>query len=197
MVIPGPSRPRTIGPSDPMPFGKFKGIPIDQVERSYLVWALQKSDLCRPDHDRFWPEFKQTLEDLVGPHAPVTPPVLAIMPFLGRLLVKQITLRVEGNTVVASDPDLDDDLVRALQNHQTLLRAVLSRAEPNGQGGNGTSGSARLLLGAEIRNLIRSWFGSMSRRFHPDQGGSAAGQIAINQSYRALMDDLERWETKK
>ena len=56
--------------------------------------------------------------------------------------------------------------------------------------------SAKLFLTAEVRNLIKDWYKKISRRFHPDMGGSNQAQSAINQSYQILMSDFDQWEQK-
>lgn len=47
---------------------------------------------------------------------------------------------------------------------------------------------------ASVRGLVKGWYGKMSRRFHPDLGGSSAQQTVLNACYKSLCEDLDRWE---
>jgi hypothetical protein len=62
---------------------------------------------------------------------------------------------------------------------------------PKGQG------SAKLLLTAELRNLMKSCYGEMSKRYHPDRGGRDGQQAVVIDYHRTLMDALETWEETK
>lgn len=186
------TRPRHIDATDPMPWGKYKGIPIDQVPRDYLVWALKNMDACRPDHERFWPEYTAVLEGLVGPHAPEKPAMLGIVPLCERLQQANVRLEARGNQIAALDP-LPADLAESVEANKAVLLAVLRIAGGSQQLG----GSARLIRGAELRSLVKGWYGRMSRQFHPDAGGNADSQKAVNACYKSLTDLLTQWEASK
>lgn len=176
-----------------MPWGKHKGIPIDQVPRDYLVWALKNMDACRPDHERYWPEYTAVLESLVGQHAPVRPTTLALIPLCQRLKAERITLEIRGNQVAAVAP-LPADLADSIEANRAILHAVLSIS---GGASRPVGGSARLIQGVELRTLVKNWYRQLSQQFHPDRGGSNEAQTAINAGYKVIMDLLTRWETSK
>jgi hypothetical protein len=179
-----------------MPWGAHRGTPIDQLPASYLVWALANTDACDPDHARFWPELKQTFEALVGTQAVPArrPRVLSAEELCARLKARGITLvrSAQGRDLQPSGPLEDEDLREAWGIHKSRIMTIVFSVEPPEP--PRARGSVKLLVAAEVRNLIRSWYGKMSRRFHPDAGGSAASQSAVNQSFRSLMEDFEKWE---
>ena len=42
-----------------------------------------------------------------------------------------------------------------------------------------------------FRRIVKQWFGAMSRKFHPDLGGSAEKQAVLNQCYQDLIRRLD------
>lgn len=184
---------RPIESGDPMPFGKHKGIPINEVPGDYLAWAIKNMDCCNPDHDRYWSEFTATLESLVGSQTRDTsrPKVLPIGVLCARLKERGITLWVEGKKLVASETP-DAELQQSIQAHANVLIQVLTCAV-----GNSKVGLSRSAFGLEIRRLVKTWYRGMSQKFHPDMGGSEAAQIAANECYGSLMQTLETWERYK
>ncbi len=50
---------------------------------------------------------------------------------------------------------------------------------------------------ASLRGLVKAWYGKMSRKFHPDLGGSAEKQIVLNLCYKTLCEEIERWEGQR
>ena len=183
---------KMIGPDDAMPWGKHKGIPINQCPRDYLVWALRNMDACRPDHERYWPEYTQVLESLVGTHAPVTPPTMPLIPLCVELNRRKVTLEVRGHEIRTSQP-IEPDLQSSIDANKTILAAVLRCSN----GPQPVSGGARLIQGAELRMLAKAWYGQMSRRYHPDTGGSQAAQVAVNDCYQTLIEMIAAWEVKR
>jgi hypothetical protein len=184
-------RPRPVSASDPIPWGKHKGLPIEQVPADYLRWALRDMDACNPDSDRFWPEFKEVLEKLVGAIPPGERPRVPSVPILCAQLsqagVKLSALRGQLQTSGPVSPEQE----LAIRIHRHTLVAVLTCAEPPDPARNG---SARLIWGAHVRCLVKDWFRKLARQFHPDMGGSTEAQMIANQAYKSLMTDLETWE---
>jgi hypothetical protein len=43
----------------------------------------------------------------------------------------------------------------------------------------------------KLRRTVKQWYASMSRRFHPDLGGSAKEMVVVNLCYDALIELLE------
>jgi hypothetical protein len=48
-----------------------------------------------------------------------------------------------------------------------------------------------------LRRAIKQWYASMSRRFHPDLGGSVKEMVVVNLCHDTLIELLEGLETKK
>jgi hypothetical protein len=185
-----PNNARPVEASDPMPFGKHKGLPIETIPRDYLVWCLQKADVCNPDSDRYWPEFRELCESMVGPHATVKPPPMNLLQIAEHLIREGITLTVQGDRLVASGP-IDPAVSEAIGKNAGLIGAILQCS-----GGRAATPekSPHLILGEAMRGMVKAWFSRMSRRFHPDHGGSVAAQSAINQGYQGLLEIITAWE---
>jgi Putative quorum-sensing-regulated virulence factor len=188
-----PSGPRPIDAWHPMPWGKHKGVPIEELPRDYLVWTLQKTDACNPDHERYWPEFRELLESMVGPHAPVKPAPMSIVVLCSRLRAEGVTLELHGNVIVPSE-NIDAELLEAIQANRSLLASILPLASDTPAR---LGGSARLIQGVEFRSLVKAWYGRLSRQFHPDAGGSSEAQIVVNAGYKAMNELVSEWEKTK
>lgn len=181
---------RPIKVDDPMPWGKHKGLPIGTIPVDYLRWCLANTDACNPDHDRYWPELRETLEGLAGPQASVRPTCLPIAVFCARLKAEDISLSIRGGELVASE-ELTGELLVSLKAHANLLGAVLTIGQDTR---TIATGNARASLAAELKGLVKRWFNAMSRRFHPDQGGAAEHQVAINAGFETLKTMITEWE---
>jgi hypothetical protein len=48
----------------------------------------------------------------------------------------------------------------------------------------------------KLRRTLKTWYASMSRRFHPDLGGSAKEMIVVNLCYDSLIELLEGSDKK-
>lgn len=181
---------RPIEADDPMPWGKHKGLPIDTIPVDYLRWCLANTDACNPDHDRYWPEFRETLEGLAGPQAPVRPSAMPLAVFVARLLAEDITLSIRGGELVASE-ELTGELLVSLKAHADILGQVLTIGQDTRMI---ATGSARAEQAGQLRGLVKRWYNAMSRRFHPDQGGVGEHQVAINAGFEALKAMITEWE---
>jgi hypothetical protein len=184
---------RPISPDHPIPFGKHKGIPIDEVPGDYLVWALKNMDCCDPDHEKFWPEFTATLESLVGPQDRGTPAprTLSLGQLCERLRELKITVWLENNKLVTSrtpEPEIKD----AIKAHASAFAAVLGCAA-----GNSNVGLTRSAFIEDVRKLVKSWYRSLSQKFHPDVGGTEEAQKAANECYASFQELLNEWEKYK
>jgi hypothetical protein len=185
---------RKIGPSDPMPFGKHKGIPIDQVPPDYLCWALKHADITNS-----WPEFRTTIESLVGPvpfqgSAPNrngggNGSVMSLQGLCAVLRANRVRLSTKDGQLVADGADgLTQQARDALATHENALANLVACVEPP------RGGSAKLTWAADLRCRVKGWYGRLSRQFHPDAGGSAPAQAAINRAYQELNTVLSEWE---
>lgn len=190
------SRPIDVG--DPMPWGKHKGLPIEQIPRDYLVWSLKNMDSCNPQHERYWPEFTTILEGIVGSQ-PTSPrpatPTITLAGLLSILAARGIKLSVKERELIMDDPGgsgvtLPSEIVEAIQGHKTALKALVSLVERPAPG----VGSAKVHWGADLRCRVKAWYGAMSRQFHPDSGGSNESQKAVNACYQSLIAILKEWE---
>jgi hypothetical protein len=54
--------------------------------------------------------------------------------------------------------------------------------------------SARLILGAEIRAVVKAWFARLSFKYHPDKGGSDVQEAVVIEAYKTFLVELEKWE---
>jgi hypothetical protein len=90
---------------------------------------------------------------------------------------------------------MDSDGLRAEYRDSVteILTARGSKPPEPSKGTNGL-GSARLMFAAEIRCMVKSWFGAMSKRYHPDCGGKNGQQEAIVEAYKELSRLLNEWE---
>jgi hypothetical protein len=50
---------------------------------------------------------------------------------------------------------------------------------------------------ANLRAVVKSWYRKMSQQFHPDLGGDATKQAVLNECYRTLTQELDRWESQR
>lgn len=179
-----------------MPWGKYKGNPIDQVPIDYLQWALQNMDACDQAHARYWPEFTALIEGIIAATPPgsvtIRPRTLSITELCQKLARSKVTLVMEHGKVRSSDP-VPPECEEAIKTHQCVLQAVLACTESSAPV-RIVGGSARLILAAEIRCMFKAWYMRLSRTHHPDSGGSNAAQTVVNQAYKSLMTDFETWE---
>lgn len=150
-----------------MPWGKHKGTPLDKVPRDYLTWAIHNADAMRPELRL---EIEKTLGLLPGSTGP--PP--------------------EKPSEVKPDPDAspeekrqikdlksgwskDQARIRELEKENRELRAELA-----------VSRKDKPTDHESFRRILKQWFGAMSRKFHPDMGGSAEKQTVLNLCYQDL-----------
>jgi hypothetical protein len=183
-----------VDPSDPITWGKHKGIPIDQVDKGWLAWARDHADLCNPDCASYWPEMRTAIVAVIGEGSVQRPRVIGLEALCARLAGKRITIRALGHELVTSETVTDEDLRDGLRVHKAALLALVAIVEPRQAAGNG---SAKFLWAADLRGRIKAWYGALSRQFHPDRGGSQEGQTAVNQCYQSLMTVLQEWEGSK
>jgi hypothetical protein len=170
-----------------MPKGKYKGVPVNQVPPDYLRWVLAEWDECQPDDERYWPEFTSALEALVGPSTsaqdgPEKRRVIPLSQLCGRLRQEGITLQVRDDFILPSRL-LDPELAESVRAHGYVLLPILALAPA----GTSQDGSIQI---EKVRYLLRRWYGEMSRRCHPDMGGSSEKQACVNECYRSMVEVL-------
>lgn len=175
-----------------MPWGKHKGLPIATVPVDYLRWCLANTDACNPDHERYWPELRETFEELAGPQAPVRPAVMPLATFVSRLRADGITLSIRGGELVASET-LAGEFLESFRVHANILGQVLTIGQDTHRI---AVDSVRADQATELRGLIKRWYLRMSRENHPDHtGGSSDRFAAINGGHKALQGMVDEWET--
>jgi hypothetical protein len=175
-----------------MPFGQHKGKPIDQVDPSYLIWALQHTNLCNPAHPNYRPELRAVFESIVGPVAWVSSPdgngdIDSLSRLCSRMAAAGVRISLTGGKVVIHDADSVDKSIRdSIEKHREPLAKLLSCSL-------GTrSGSVKLQWIGELRGRLKGLYNRMTRRHHPDlAGGSDAAQAVVNEYHKAMMAILE------
>ena len=190
-------RPRPIGPTSPMTFGKHKGLLIEAVPPDYLRWALKNTDSCNQDHEQYWPELRQTFEALVGQIASQPPlfngRMLGFSELCQKLADHKVVISLDRGKVVVDDPaKLSEAEATSLGAFQYPLARLLSCVQ--GSATESPGGSAKLIRSADLRCRVKAWYGRLSRQFHPDAGGSDQAQGAVNACYKSLIKILADWE---
>lgn len=151
------------GPSaDVMPWGKHKGKPLGEVPRDYLEWAVRNADAMRP-------ELRAAIELELGmlPNLMAPPPEDA---------TPEEKIIRDLKSAWAKDQARVKELERRVAEIEAELR-VARKDRPSD-------------LDA-FRRVVKQWFAAMSRKFHPDMGGSAAHQVVVNLCYQDLIRRLE------
>lgn len=118
------------------------------------------------------------------------------MPFgkhRGTLIEDIDTSYLQWVAVKAMSPALRDRVAQVLtERGQEVPKYVPEKpaSEPR------ASGSQKLLMVAELRTITKTWFGTMSKTYHPDRGGRDGQQEVVIACYKSLMKALEEWEAK-
>lgn len=153
-----------------MPFGKYRGATLKEIkqkEASYLKWVA--SDKCTYATE----ELKAACRDLLDGIQDI-PTFPGFAPPADMVSIARVDLNELHRQAVADT----NEIARLRAEVSSLKRQMKSRDEA--------------IPGADgVRLLIRRWFGSMSRRFHPDAGGTAEQQSVVNICYRELTTMLE------
>jgi hypothetical protein len=191
----------TTAPSTVMPFGRHRGKPLSEVPTEYLRWALANATAMGP-------ELREQVEAVLGFQAPsmpfmveagpaeaeeAAPPdasdLAAINQHLRDLRKEDAALIKKANAEVARiRKGWDDDKVR-LANAQTEVKQ-LKRALAE-------ASREKVSDPAAFRRVVKQWYGAVSRRFHPDMGGSAASQVVANVCYQELIERLDQMEKNR
>lgn len=162
-------------PAVRMPWGKHKGKPLSEIPRDYLQWALANATLVTP-------ELREQIESVLN----VQP---ATLPFGDDpdedFRAEAIRLRGEVKGMRAGW-DLDKTRLKNADVEIKRLKKALDEASRR-----------RLADPSEFRRVVKQWYGAISRKFHPDLGGTAAQQTVANVCYQELMERLEGMEKAK
>jgi hypothetical protein len=94
-----------------------------------------------------------------------------------------VTLQAKGGRQV--DPQVAESILA----HGETFLIILALAP----GGTSQDGTIQL---EKVRYLLKRWYGEMSRKCHPDMGGSAEKQACVNECYRS-MNEILRGESQR
>lgn len=186
---PNPGSGRPIDEYDQMPFGKYKGVLINDVPTDYLRWAVGNSSYCDPQSDQHWPELHELFAKILV-NKDGAPPVMKLVDFCVELRRRGIKVQANNGTVTTSEP-IDENLRTSFLANRAYLNAVISIVDaPAPRRG----GSIKTIMAGEVRTIIRDWYRKIVIRFHPDRGGTQEAMNAIATSYGELRDALAEWE---
>lgn len=189
--------------ADVMPFGKHRGTPIKDVPKDYLRWILDNVQVLEPTL-KAKIEARLNIQPATLPLAveepepdPASPQAKSALTAANleierlRLEIKRLTGMTNGfhSDLQNARRDWLDDKLRLKNKDVEIARLKTALdAQPRRFGGNGAS---------EFRRIVKQWYGAISRKYHPDMGGSAANQTVVNVCYRDLIERLEQMEKSK
>lgn len=153
-------------PPDVMPWGKHKGKPLNEVPRDYLKWAVNNADAMSA-------ELRAAIETELGLIPGVTNP-------------GEKTPMDDLRDLLAETRRKLKEAEKHAQNLEMQLRSQEAQIK---------AASRDVVTDADaFRRIVKQWFGAMSRKFHPDLGGSADRQAVVNQCYQDLIRRLDPCE---
>ena len=158
----------TVGPGV-MPWGKHKGVPLDKVPRDYLEWAVRNADKMRPG-------LRADIERILGlpPSSTVPTPERDGKPFP--------SAGGNGTAVPQGSSSQDRAVIQELQSRIRNLEGELRSLKADRDRPGDID---------KFRRIVKVWFSSLSRVFHPDMGGSPEKQITLNLCYQDLWKRIE------
>ena len=162
----------TAGPGV-MPWGKHKGVPLDKVPRDYLEWAVRNADKMRP-------ALRADIERILG-----LPPSSTV-PTPERDGKPSPHAGGNGTAVPQGSSSKDRAVIQELQSRIRNLEGELRSLRADRD---------RPTDMEKFRRVVKVWFTTMSRKFHPDMGGSPEKQITLNLCYQDLWKRIQ--ETDK
>lgn len=170
---------RAVGSYSTMPWGKHKGTPLKDVPRDYLLWVLREADKAAPELKA---EIQQVL-DADDSNRPLfsgddsgDPQAEEIAHWQARYF--EADKRAKAAEAKALEFKRQASAVR--DNRVRELEALLRAATQD-----------RPTDADKFRRIIKRWYGAMSRKYHPDLGGSAERQTVVNDCYRGLAQLIE------
>lgn len=173
----------TVVPETVMPFGKHRGKPLSEVaktDRGYLDWVVKKADLASP-------ELKAACQAAMGIQSP-TMFGEAVSPEAASAPVSPPWVDTPGPRMI-SIPQVDLDAFKKKSRDDDAmigrLKAEIAQLKKDAK----AKDRPGEIHGVKL--IVRRWFGVMSKRFHPDAGGSAEQQTVVNVCYRELTTMLE------
>lgn len=156
------------------PWGKHRGIPVKDVPKDYLDWAIHNADKMSPE---LRAECERVLGLPAGSTTPLPEPPLPEPPENEKLRSENETLWKRAGVLEKQNQDLARRVTDLLNQISILSRRSSTDDKPTDLG--------------RFRRIIKQWFGAMSRRYHPDMGGSVAAQTVLNTCYHDLIERLD------
>lgn len=190
--------------ADVMPFGKHRGTPIKDVPKSYLQWILANVETIEPAL-KAKIEARLNIQPATLPLAveepepdPASPQAKSALA-AANLEIERLKLEIQSLARVVNSGEAElrrvrrdwlDDKLRLKNKDVEIarLKAALD-SQPRRFGRDGGA--------SEFRRIVKQWYGAISRKYHPDMGGSAANQTVVNVCYRDLIERLEQMEKSK
>lgn len=146
-----------------MPWGKYKGAPLDQVDKGYLRWVMAKADYASQD-------LREAIAQVLGMN-------VAFARVSGADATSLGGAKTENGKDGATDwKARHTEAVKALAEAKAEL-ALARKDRPSDA--------------ESFRRLLKQTYASMSRQYHPDMGGSAEKQQVVNEFYRHLIARLQ------
>lgn len=164
-------------PAGVMPWGKHKGKPLNEIPRDYLVWAVENAEIMKP-------ELRREIETFLGlPLGSTGPPPSKPGDVKLNDIKANETLTEDEKTIIKGLKTgwaKDQNRLKELEKENRELRAELAAVKKN------TPSDSDV-----FRRIVKQAFAAMSRRFHPDMGGSPEKQTVVNLCFRDLLSRLE------
>ena len=153
-------------------WGKHKGTPISKIPHDYLRWAIHNADKLSLDERRI---FEQELGMFPGSTLP--PPT-------SPKGLKDPSASEEDQSILEKTKrswKKDQNKIRELETKIDGLEMQLK-----------VVGSDRPTDTDVFRRIVKQFYAAMSRKYHPDMGGSAREQSIVNICYKDLIERLDR-----
>lgn len=169
---------KAVGSHDTMPWGKHKGTPLKDVPKDYLLWVLREADKAAPELKA---EIQRVLDEadndrpLFGDDSG-DPQAEEIAHWQARYFEADKRAKAAEKRAL----EFKREAAKARDNRVRELEALLSAATQD-----------RPADADKFRRIVKRWYGAMSRKYHPDLGGSAERQAVVNECYRGLVQLIE------
>lgn len=170
---------KAVGSHGAMPWGKHRGKLLKDVPRDYLLWVMGKADLASPELKA---EIQQVLDAadndrplFGGGDGPSEADDLATWQ------ARYFEMEQRAKAAEKRAAELKRDVAAARDGRIRQLESELRAARQD-----------RPTDADKFRRVVKRWYGAMSRKYHPDLGGSAERQMVVNDCYRGLIGELDR-----
>lgn len=173
MAPPAPGRPTT---DFVMPWGKHKGAPLHLVPADYLKWLLANASNLSD-------ELRAEIESQLG----LAPGSTRASPE-----EEQRKLRAEIEQL-KRQVEMEQTATKKAREMADQAQRELVSARRGTYHGKPTATKANPKV-EEVRVIVKQWYRGLAIRFHPDRGGTTEQQVVVNEAYRSLITEVEKWE---